>query len=159
MELLEREDDLRRLAAALGDASAGEGRVALIRGEAGIGKTSFVDCFARTHGRTWRVLKGHCDALSTPSPLGPLHDIAPQLANGVIGGSLQAQLEADGPRAAIFPAVLDALRQCQQPTLLVIEDIHWADEATFDLIKFLCRRIDRARVLLLLTYCDEVSAL
>jgi DNA-binding CsgD family transcriptional regulator/tetratricopeptide (TPR) repeat protein len=155
MELLERDDDLRRLTAALGDAAAGKGCVALISGEAGIGKTSFVERFTAARDPASRLLKGHCDALFTPSPLGPLYDIARQT-----GGTLQAQLEGEAPRAAIFSALLGQLLHSQQPTLLVIEDLHWADEATFDLIKFLCRRIEQAKVLLLLTYRDdEVGAL
>jgi DNA-binding CsgD family transcriptional regulator/tetratricopeptide (TPR) repeat protein len=150
MELLERGQDLKVLAAALDEAVAGEGRVALISGEAGIGKTSFVDRFIATRGRTLRTVKGNCDALFTPSPLGPLYDIARQT-----GGRLQAQLDSEAPRAAIFSTMLDQLRGSAQPTLLVIEDIHWADEATLDLIKFLSRRIAQAKVLLILTYRDD----
>lgn len=150
MELLERGNDLQALAAALEEAVGGKGRIALVSGEAGIGKTSFVEHFLATRGRTTRVLKGHCDALFTPSPLGPLYDIARQTDGGLL-----AQLESETSRAAIFSAVLDQLRDPAQTTLLVIEDIHWADEATLDLIKFLSRRIAQTAVLLILTYRDD----
>jgi DNA-binding CsgD family transcriptional regulator len=150
MELLERDHGLKVLAAALGEAIAGQGRIALVSGEAGIGKTSFVDRFIATSGQAMRVLKGNCDALFTPSPLGPLYDIARQT-----GGRLLAQLESEAPRAALFPTMLDQLRDPAQPAILVIEDIHWADDATLDLVKFLSRRIAQTKVLLVLTYRDD----
>src|SRR5438093_569479 len=83
-----------------------------------------------------------CGALFTPSPLGPLYDIARTL-----GGRLLTQLESDAPRAALFSTMLDLLRDPARPTLLVIEDIHWADEATLDLLKYLGRRIAQAHAL------------
>lgn len=150
MELLEREAALKALAAARNEAIAGQGRIALISGEAGIGKTSLVDRFLATGSHAMRVLKGNCDALFTPSPLGPLYDIAPQL-----GGRLLAQLESDTPRAALFSNVLDQIRDSTQPTLLFIEDIHWADEATLDLIRFLTRRIAQTGILVIVTYRDD----
>ena len=149
-DLLEREDELETLAALLGEATAGQGRIALISGEAGIGKTSFVDHFLATHAQGIRILKGNCDALFTPSPLGPLYDIARQ-----IGGKLQAELEGEVCRAAVFSTMLDQLRDPAAPTLLVFEDIHWADEATIDLIKFLTRRMVQTNALLILTYRDD----
>jgi DNA-binding CsgD family transcriptional regulator len=150
MELLERESELQMLVAALNEAIAGQGRIALVSGEAGIGKTSFVDRLVATRGQTMRVLKGNCDSLFTPSPLGPLYDIARQA-----GGRLLAQLEGEAPRVALFSTMLDHLRGPAPPTLLIIEDIHWADEATLDLIKFLSRRIAETKVLLILTYRDD----
>ena len=147
---LEREGDLRVLAATFEEAAAGRGGIALVSGEAGIGKTTFVDHFLATRGRRARVLKGNCDALFTPSPLGPLHDIARQTR-----GRLLAQLEGEAPRGAIFSTMLDLLSDGAQASLLVIEDMHWADEATLDLIKFLGRRIAQAKVLVILTYRDD----
>lgn len=150
MELLERDHDLERLAAALDQAIAGEGRLALIGGEAGIGKTSFITRFLDTNGMKLRVLTGNCDALFTPSPLGPLYDIARSL-----GGRLLAQLESDAQRAALFSTMLDLLRDPACPALLVIEDIHWADEATLDLLKYLGRRIAQAHALVILSYRND----
>jgi DNA-binding CsgD family transcriptional regulator/tetratricopeptide (TPR) repeat protein len=150
MELLERDHELQALTVALGEAVTGEGRVALVSGEAGIGKTSFVDRFIATAGRTARLLKGQCDSLFTPSPLGPLYDIARQT-----GGRLLDQLEAEAPRAALFSTMLDLLRGQPQPVILLVEDVHWADEATLDLIKYLGRRIAESPVLIVLTYRDD----
>jgi DNA-binding CsgD family transcriptional regulator len=148
MELLERDTPLRELEAALNEAANGSGRVALVSGEAGIGKTQLVEHFIRAQAATARVLLGACDALFTPRPLGPLHDIAAQT-----GGPLLRLLDGDGNRNVIFAAVLAELHE--QPTIVVFEDVHWADEATLDLLRFLGRRIAPTRALLVLTYRDD----
>ena len=153
MKLLERDLQLQALAMALDAAAAGQGRIAVISGEAGIGKTSFVEQFLTDQGAAVRVLKGNCNSLFHPSPLGPLYDIAYQT-----GGRLLAQLEVETPRAALFATVLGELDSSTQPTLLVFEDVHWADEATLDLIKFLSRRIAHMRVLIILTHRADGAA-
>jgi len=149
MDLLERAEFFEQLQDTLAEVMHGHGRVALVTGEAGIGKTSLVEQFAETQKNRMRVLCGGCDALFTPRPLGPLYDIAQQLR-----GNLITLLEDEAPRAAIFSAVIDEL-QNQTPTLLVIEDVHWADEATLDLLKVLGRRINKLNALLVITYRDD----
>jgi len=151
MTLLEREPALKALEGALGEAAQGEGRVALVYGEAGIGKTSLVDHFtrARAGGRPARTLWGACDSLHTPRPLGPVYDIAQQAGSG-----LRERLEAGAPPRVIFSAVLDELRH-RPPVIAVLEDLHWADAATLDLVKFLGRRIRQVPALLVLTYRDD----
>ncbi len=154
MELIERDHDLQKLAAAFDEVTAGRGRIALISGEAGIGKTSFVDHFIASQGERVCALKGNCDPLVTPTPLGPLHDIARQ-----VGGSLPEQLESATARAALFAGILERLAKSLKPVLLIIEDLHWADEATLDLIRYLSRRVSQVKVLLIVTYReDEVGA-
>src|SRR5262245_44088613 len=150
MELLEREHFFHELEGLLGVVAAGNGRLALIGGEAGIGKTSLVERFADAHKTKARVLWGACDALLTPRPLGPLYDIAQQTQ-----GRLLALLEEEAPRAPIFSAVLDEMKGGRGPSIAVIEDVHWADEATLDLLKFLGRRISRTNCLLVVTYRDD----
>src|SRR5262245_38577606 len=150
MELLEREHFFHELEGLLGVVAAGNGRLALIGGEAGIGKTSLVERFADAHKTKARVLWGACDALLTPRPLGPLYDIAQQTQ-----GRLLALLEEEAPRAPIFSAVLDEMKGGRGPSIAVIEDVHWADEATLDLLKFLGRRISRTHCLLVVTYRDD----
>ncbi|VAW31831.1 transcriptional regulatory [hydrothermal vent metagenome] len=145
MELLERESSLGELNEALKEAASGNGRIALISGEAGIGKTTLLEQFIQPQPQ--RALWGVCDALFTPRPLGPLHDIARQAK-----GELATLLQGEITRSAIFSACLDEL---QAPTILVFEDIHWADEATLDLLKFLGRRMARTRSLLIVTYRDD----
>jgi DNA-binding CsgD family transcriptional regulator/tetratricopeptide (TPR) repeat protein len=148
MQLLERASQLQMLDSALTLAKGGQGCVTLVYGEAGIGKTSLVEHFLNEHKTKWRILQGACDSLFTPRPLGPLHDIAPQTQ-----GNLSALLESESRRTAIFSACLNELQQ--QATILVIEDVHWADEATIDLLKYLGRRIRQTGSLLLLTYREE----
>ena len=148
MELLEREQFLIELEAIFQDTGVGSGRFVLISGEAGIGKTSLVERFAKDHKKS--VLWGACDALFTPRALGPLYDIAHQTQ-----GNLLELLKAEAPRAAIFSAVLEELESGRGPVITVIEDVHWADEATLDLLKFLGRRINRINSLLIVTYRDD----
>jgi DNA-binding CsgD family transcriptional regulator/tetratricopeptide (TPR) repeat protein len=150
MELLERERFFNELEGLLAAVAAGPGRLVLVGGEAGIGKTSLVERFAETHQSKARVLWGACDALLTPRPLGPLYDIAQQTQ-----GRLLALLEEEAPRAPIFSAVLDEIKSGGRPSIAVIEDVHWADEATLDLLKFLGRRISRTNCLLVVTYRDD----
>ena len=150
MDLLERGDFFTQLQETLEDlTTSGRGRVVLVSGEAGIGKTSLVEQFAEAQKNNCRVLWGGCDPLFTPRPLGPLYDIAQQ-----IRGHLINLLEDEAPRAAIFSAALDEL-QNHTSTILVIEDVHWADEATLDLLKFLGRRINKLNSLLVITYRDD----
>jgi DNA-binding CsgD family transcriptional regulator len=146
--MLEREAALGALREALNAARAGSGRVALVSGEAGIGKTTVVRAFARDAGDDVRVVLGACDALLTPRPLGPVHDLA-----GRLGGELVRLLAAGGDRADLFAALRDALSAA--PTVAVLEDVHWADEATLDVIKYLGRRIEDAPCLLVLTFRDD----
>jgi DNA-binding CsgD family transcriptional regulator/tetratricopeptide (TPR) repeat protein len=151
--LLERDRDLCRLAAALEQASAGHGHIVLVSGEAGIGKTTFVEHFRADCAGKACVVTGHCDPLFTPTPLGPLYDIARQT-----NGKLLALLESHAPRAALFSSMLGLVGGSDQATVVVIEDIHWADEATLDLVKYLGRRIASTRILLVLTYRDDEVA-
>jgi predicted ATPase/DNA-binding CsgD family transcriptional regulator len=151
MELLERDAQLQTLSTALTRTKTGQGCIALVYGEAGIGKTSLVEHFIHEYGKSWRVLQGACDSLFTPRPLGPLHDVALQ-----IEGKLLRLLEAESNRTAIFSACLNELMQ--ESTILAIEDIHWADEATLDLLKYLGRRIGQTTSMMILTYrVDEIG--
>lgn len=150
MELLERELYLDALNSAFASASRGAGCITLVSGEAGIGKTSLIQQFAEERGQSARVLWGGCAALFAPQPLAPLYDVARQA-----GGDLAAALAAASNRAVMFGATIDYLARGATPTILVIEDAHWADEATLDLIKFLGRRIPRLAVMLVVTYRDD----
>jgi len=143
MELLEREQFFDELEAILSDVAGGNGRFVIVTGEAGIGKTSLVERFAEVNKQNARVLWGACDALFTPRPLGPLYDIAHQTR-----GPLLALLDEEAARSSIFSAFLDELQNAHSPTIAVTEDIHWADEATLDLLKFLGRRINRTNSML-----------
>ena len=150
--MLEREVEVSELARLLDSAASAGGCVVLIRGEAGIGKSTLITHFlAASRGRADTLL-GACDDLRTPQPLAPIWDVARATP------SLRQPL-ADGDRRAVMETLLALLSRRPQPTVLVLEDTQWADEATLDLITFLGRRIGRANGLLLLTYRDvEVDA-
>ena len=147
MQLLEREQSLADLAIWLDAAARASGCIALVAGEAGIGKTALLQEFAQRQGDV-RVLWGACDALFTPRPLGPLHDIARQTR-----GRLATTLGSEVAPELIFTATLDEFEQTK--ALIVIEDVHWADEATLDLLKYLGRRIHRTHCMLAVTYRDD----
>jgi DNA-binding CsgD family transcriptional regulator len=150
MRLLERESALESLGGWFAEARAGHGRLVLVGGEAGVGKTSLVTEFALHHRQVARVMWGACDPLTTPRPLGPLADVAPAL-----GGRLDQLFRDEAPREVLFGALLERLREGRVATVLVIEDVHWADEATLDLLRFLARRLGAAASLLVVTYRDD----
>jgi predicted ATPase/DNA-binding CsgD family transcriptional regulator len=150
MDLLERNHCFNQLAELLRTATTGNGRTVLISGEAGIGKTALVERFVNQHCNSARLLWGACEALFTPRPLGPLYDIATQ-----VQGSLFGLMGRDTERPTLFSAFLDEIQKSPLPTVVVFEDVHWADEATLDLIKFLGRRIPHLPVLFLVTYRDN----
>ena len=149
-ELLERSTYLDDLGRILRQTAAGEGQLVLLGGEAGVGKTVLVRHFCRLVRGQARVLIGACDALSTPRPLGPLLDVAAET-----GGDLERLLTADAPRHTLFRALIDLLSAGSRPTLLIVEDAHWADEATLDLLRYLGRRIGDTRSLVIVTYRDD----
>ena len=142
--LVERSAQLDVLRGAAGRVGPGAGAVALVTGEAGIGKTALVRAFAADLPPHWVVLSGGCDDLLTPRPLGPLRDVA---RDGP--PALRAAL-ADGSRDDLLEALLACLAG-EQPTFLLIEDVHWADDATLDALRQLTRRLDRVHALVVLT--------
>jgi DNA-binding CsgD family transcriptional regulator/tetratricopeptide (TPR) repeat protein len=148
-ELLERDAELEDLEERLAAVrKSGHGRMLLIAGEAGIGKTALVRAFCERRDRG-RVLAGACDSLFTPRPLGPLLDIADEA-----GGALAEAAASDGVAPARIAAALqEELRR--RPSVLVLEDLQWADEATLDVVRLLARRIETVPALVLVTYRDE----
>ena len=147
--LLERDASLATLAGCADSARSGSGRVVLVSAEAGGGKTSFVDALARnTPGDRW--LWAASDGLFTPRALGPLVDLA-----GQVGGSVQGLMASGASRDELFDALLRQLAVGTGLTVVVLEDLPWADEATLDLLRFLGRRIRTLPVLLIATYRDD----
>lgn len=143
--LLERAAALALLRQARRRADEG-GHVAWVAGEAGIGKTTLLRAFAQE--QPVPVHWGTCDPLFAPRPLGPLHDMAATLGPG----TLQA-LAQGADRHAVFAAVHTAL--CQGRPTLIFDDVHWADEATLDLLAWLGRRMVSTQALLLASYRDD----
>jgi DNA-binding CsgD family transcriptional regulator/tetratricopeptide (TPR) repeat protein len=152
--ILERGPTLVEMSHLLHEAAAGDGRLLFVGGEAGIGKSVLVRRFCDMVAPSARILPGACDPLTTPRPLGPLLDIALQLHSPRLSDMLQ---HAEN-RPRIFDAVLTELSNKTQPAVVVFEDVHWADEATLDLLRYLGRRMAQTRALLIATYrADEVG--
>ena len=148
MRLLERDAPLTELRRLHVEAVADGGRLVFLEGEAGIGKTSLLAAFRDGLSDGTTCLLGACDPLSTPRPLGPFVDVADGL-----DPDLERQLLRD-PRSDRLPALLAALR-AKPGLVLFIDDLHWADEATLDAVRFIGRRIGTTRVLVIGTYRDD----
>ncbi|MFL6179734.1 MAG: AAA family ATPase, partial [Actinomycetes bacterium] len=149
MTLLEREPFVASLSEYAEAASRGSGRLVLISGEAGVGKTSLLDV-VREQGLHHRWLQGNFDGSFTPDPLRPLFDIADEL-----GGEFAETCRTESRWDVLYRSFLDTLRSLPGLTVLIFEDAHWADEATLDLIGFLSRRMGTMPLLLIVTYRDD----
>jgi DNA-binding CsgD family transcriptional regulator/tetratricopeptide (TPR) repeat protein len=154
VDLLEREPELEALRAAYAQAVARRGGVVLVEGEPGIGKTSLVTSFTRNLSLAGaRVLWGGCDDLSIPRPFAPLQDLT-----GAVSSALAAELRGESRPAEVRRLLLTELSG-PEPVAMVLEDLHWADAATLDLVTVVGRRIDSLPALLVLTYRGgEVAA-
>ena len=119
----------------------------LVSGEAGVGKTALLRRFCDEHGSSARILWGGCDPLFVPRPLGPL------LAIGeAVGGELETVVGSDVMPHEVMAAFARAVAG---PTIFVLEDVHWADEATLDVLRLLARRVETIPVLVVATYRDD----
>ena len=147
--LVEREREFAALEASLTEAAAGRGGVALVYGEAGIGKTSLLRSFCDDSSLAGDVLWGACDTLFTPRPLGPVLDMA-RTARGEL---------ADVVAAGVIPhevtAALKRSLTAHAPAIAVFEDMHLADEATLDVLRLLARGLEKMPVLVVVTYRDD----
>ncbi|MGZ4290453.1 MAG: ATP-binding protein, partial [Gaiellaceae bacterium] len=146
IDLLERDDALAALTDAYASAASDDGRIVLIAGEPGIGKTVLVEAFLpRLPGDT-KVLVGKCDDLTIPRPLAPFSDLI-----GSVSSELEAGIVDSAPPYQLHPLLLSELDTRSRPTVLVIEDVQWADDATLDALTFLMRRVQRVHALVVLT--------
>ena len=151
--LLERDAVLAQLGALARRVAWGDpGEVVLLRGEAGVGKTAVLTQFADGPDRRLRVLRGWCDPLAAPRPLGPLIDSLAGLDDAAADG-LGAAVNA-GDTAGLYQRLLAVLGDGGR-WVWVIEDAHWADSATLDLVRFVARRVDSLPLLLVVSYRDD----
>lgn len=148
--LLEREELLKELMGRLEQARDGSGSVLLVAGEAGSGKTSLIRAFLNEVGERALTLIGACDPLSTPRPLSPLIDFAADTDSGL--GQL---FEETQDNIEIFNRVLERVRHTIRPIVMLVEDIHWADQATLDFLRFMGRRIETSKAVIITTYRDD----
>ena len=148
--ILERDAELAVLAAAVRDAAGGHGSVVLISGEAGIGKSSLVEAVRAQLPAEGRLLIGYCDDLATPRTLGPFRDLV-----GSVGTELSRAVADGSDRDRLLAALRAELDWADHPAVLVVEDVHWADDATLDALRYLMRRIAALPAVLVLTYRDD----
>lgn len=147
---MEREALLEQLNAHAEAASRRDGRMVFVAGEAGVGKTSLVDRHRRQLGQPWRVLKGACEPMEAPRPLGPLFDLA-----AAVSTDFAELIDSGADSHRLFASLLAHLREAPAPCALIFEDLHWADDATLDLLRYLGRRIADCPTLVLATYRDD----
>jgi ATP/maltotriose-dependent transcriptional regulator MalT len=150
MELIERDGFLRSLETLFESVIEGEGHCILLSGEAGIGKTSLIKSFYKEKKDNCKIYQGTCDALFTPRPLAPIYDIIWQIQKDTNENELH-----NVDKSLLFNQLFNGLEQQRKPVIIIIEDIHWADEATLDFIKFFARRIGRIHCLFILSYRDN----
>jgi predicted ATPase len=152
MSLLERESQLASLRQYAAEARGHTGRLVLVSGEAGVGKSSLLEALQEElTDAHWAW--GACDGLFTPRPLAPLRDVA-----RAVGGELLDAVRAGLPRDEVFDAALRWLEDAQDLVVLVVEDVQWADDATLDLLRFVGRRLRDLPVLLVVTFRDDALA-
>lgn len=143
--LVERDEELATLRSAIAQAWNGEGSGVAVIGDPGAGKSVLLDA-AIAACPDLRVLRGSCDPLRTPRPLGPFRDLAAVTGLGDLLRGENVLL------SEVCEQVYDAVRST--PTVLVVEDLHWVDEASVDVLRFLARRIDSMPLALLVSYRD-----
>jgi len=152
MLLMEREDVITQFKQGAA-AVARSGKVILLNGEAGIGKTSILEHIRIELKNEYTFLWSGCDPLLTPQPYAPFKDIAEQLSP-----TLLPLFESGSSPSKINNALYKALELRTSPCIFIIEDIHWADNATLDLLKFIVRRISFIPCLLCVSYrSDELA--
>ena len=147
VDLLEREAALAALSEAYAEVQSGSGRLVFVSGDAGIGKTALIRAFCADRP----VVVGACDGLRTPRPLGPFADLA-----AAFRGPFADAIAVAAGAQAVFDAL--AAELSPRSAVIVIEDLHWADEASLDVLGLLGRRIERLGALVLATYrTDELT--
>ena len=151
-ELLERQGELDALAGLLDDVrDQRRGWLVLVAGEAGVGKTALLRRFCDEQRSSARILWGACDALYTPSPLGPLIEVAESS-----GGEMEALVHGEAKPYEVATALMHELGR-HGSSVLVLEDVHWADEATLDVVRLLGRKVESVPALVLVSYRDELD--
>jgi ATP/maltotriose-dependent transcriptional regulator MalT len=150
--LLEREHQLAHLRSSLAAAAAGQGRIVVLGGEAGVGKTSLAGRFCGELPDEIAVFWGACDPLTTPRPLGPFLELA-----GSAGAAIEDVVDPWYGAHTVAAALLER-SEGHDPIVVVVEDAHWADESSLDVVRLLGRRVATTRCLVLVTYRDDELA-
>ena len=122
----------------------------LVHGEAGAGKTALVQAVRERAGDDVEWLWGACEPLLAAPALGPLIDLLDRLPP-----SLSQAVRSGRAVVEVFAGMLAMLRDRARPAALVIDDVQWADSATLDLLRYVGRRIESTRALLVLCWRDD----
>ncbi len=166
LELAGRESERRLLLDSLAASALGHGQLVIVGGEAGIGKTALTrDLSTQAEADGFAVLTGHCFDISATPPYGPWIDASCRYLPGPDMPKLPGVLSTDRiiaieSKAALFSAVRQFLARLTavRPTLLVLEDLHWADPASLDLLRHVCSRLAGLPLLVVATYrVDELT--
>ncbi len=145
--LVERDSQLQALSHAV-EGSSEAGRVVFVSGEAGHGKTSIVHTLVTGLDHRFRVMIATCEPVEVPAAFAPLYDLIDQLPD-----TLSHDISSAPLRPSVNVAMLEFVRGDR--TVLVFEDVHWADEATLGLLRYLGRRMETTPSTLVLTYRPE----
>ncbi|HYJ25141.1 MAG TPA: AAA family ATPase [Acidimicrobiia bacterium] len=151
-DLAQREPELQQLAGAVERAASGSGAFVLVRGPAGIGKSSLLREFMSGLGDRAHLMFGVCDDMTSPRPFEAFWEMADQEPR------LLPALEGNDPRA-VFDVLMELLGRKLLPTVVVIDDVHWADQATLDVLLRVGRRVDRTNGLVVVAFRDEDTPL
>jgi DNA-binding CsgD family transcriptional regulator len=149
--MLEREGELAVLEEAIRALGAGQGCVVLVGGEAGIGKTTLVRALREHVDDRVAFLVGVCEPLSVPVPLGPLRELVEA------AGDLDLAGPGNGDPLLLVRRLQAALVG-RAPVVAVVEDAHWADVMTLDVLRLLAHRVEGASVVVVITYRDDEVA-
>jgi DNA-binding CsgD family transcriptional regulator len=180
-DLVGRDQELAALVAHLAAVSADAGRTVLITGDAGMGKSALLRAFTK-HARSVdvRVLTGECLEIEARRPFGPFVQILRSAKKAFPAGSLERSIREVAPELARLVPELDvgvASSEAQQPAeryrihesfvslfrdlaaraplVVAVEDIHWADEASLELLPFIANRLRAERILFVATYRSD----
>ncbi len=167
MHLAGREKELTLLREKLAAAEHGRGGLVLIGGEAGVGKTTLAEAALHAAAaRGFTVLEGHCFDLADTPPYGPWIDLFAHYQASLSSPPLppafaeRGTVGAVASQIALFVAVEDFLKALavRQPLVVLLDDLHWSDAASLDLLRFLARSVAGLPLLVLVTYrSDELT--
>ena len=152
--LLERDAQLAELLAAFEHVQTGEGKLVIVTGEAGVGKSALVEHFARLVADRCDFQTGLCEDLLSQRPLGAFDSVLTALELGQ-----SAQHMDSASINLLFPSIVQKITRLANPLVWIIEDVHWADQVSLDLIRYVARRIHRIPLMVILTVRPEELAI
>lgn len=145
--LVERDEQLRTLREVVADSDT-SGSVVLLSGEAGFGKTSLLKVLLDGLDHGYRVLTAACEPLGIPAAFAPLFELLDDLP-----AELRNDIRSGSGRPAVYAGMLDLVKNDR--VILILEDMHWSDEATLGLVRYLGKRVNATNSCLIITFRSE----